>query len=128
LILHAKSGSASVRLIHWIVLIAALHVGFLVYETFFWKSASEALAGYFTGGAPVDGAPGREMIRALFLNQGIYNGFLAVGLFWSARRWNGSSNYEDLQLVFFFLGCVAIAGFFGFFTVNVAPVFLEGFT
>jgi putative membrane protein len=113
-----------VRLTHWMVLIAVLHIGFLVYEIFFWKSASGALAGYFPGGAPVDGTPGREMIRASFSNQGIYNGSLAAGLFWSAWRWNRTSVHEGRGLAAFFLGCVAIAGFYGFFTVNYAPVFL----
>src|SRR5207249_2394367 len=43
---------------------------------------------------------------ALAANQGLYNGFLAAGLFWSL--WSGS-----LELKTFFLGCVVIAGAYG---------------
>jgi len=43
---------------------------------------------------------------ALAANQGLYNGFLAAGLFWSL--WSGS-----VELKTFFLGCVVIAGIYG---------------
>lgn len=111
------------RLTYWIVLIGALHVGFMVYETFFWDSARDALAPYFSGEAPAEGAAGQEMIRALFWNQGIYNGFLAAGLFWSLLPWN-KDRIGKPKLALFFLACVAIAGFFGFFTTNYNIVFL----
>jgi putative membrane protein len=104
-------------------LIGILHVGFLVYETFLWDSARDALAPYFAGGAPAEGEAGREMIRALFWNQGIYNGFLAAGLFWSVLPWNKHPTGKP-KLAIFFLTCVAIAGFFGFLTANFNPVFL----
>ena len=58
--------------------------------------------------------------RALAMNQGLYNGFLAAGLFWSL--WSG---LFSLQL--FFLSCVFIAGVFGALTVNKRIFWVQGF-
>ncbi|HEJ6984841.1 TPA: DUF1304 domain-containing protein, partial [Serratia marcescens] len=49
--------------------------------------------------------------RVLAANQGLYNGFLAVGLAWS--YWRG-----DMALQLFFLGCVLAAGVFGGLTAS----------
>ena len=64
------------------------------------------------------------MLRALLWNQGLYNGFLAAGLIWSVLNWSSTSAPGGPRLAAFFLCCVVIAGFFGFFTVNYAPIFL----
>lgn len=109
---------------YWIVLIAALHVIFLILETFFWQFTSGRLAKRFPNEAPGVGTKDREMLRVLFWNQGIYNGFLAAGLFWSVLRWEDASTPTGPQLAIFFLSCVAIAGIFGFLTAYRAPIFL----
>jgi putative membrane protein len=112
------------KLKHWIIIIAVLHIGFLIMETFFWRWTSTRLASSFQSGAPGDGAPGWEMVRALLWNQGVYNGFLAAGLIWSVLNWSGTSAPGGPRLAAFFLGCVVIAGFFGYFTVGYATIFL----
>ena len=49
--------------------------------------------------------------RVLAANQGLYNGFLALGLAWGYWR-------EDMALQLFFLGCVLAAGVFGRLTAS----------
>ena len=53
----------------------------------------------------------RRRHPVLAANQGLYNGFLAVGLAWSC--WRG-----DMALQLFFLGCVLAAGVFGRLTAS----------
>jgi putative membrane protein len=48
----------------------------------------------------------------LAANQGLYNGFLAAGLLWSALL------LKDWRVMAFFLGCVIVAGVFGAATVS----------
>jgi putative membrane protein len=52
---------------------------------------------------------------ALAANQGLYNGFLAVGLLWGALH---PTPDVARQIQAFFLGCVAMAGTFGAITVS----------
>ena len=49
----------------------------------------------------------------LAANQGLYNGFLAAGLFWGVFL---GSNGNAIRL--FFLACVAVAGVYGAMTVG----------
>jgi putative membrane protein len=56
--------------------------------------------------------------RALAANQGLYNGFLAAGLFWGL--W---ADRRDLKI--FFLGCVAVAGVFGGLTAKMSILFTQ---
>jgi len=87
-----------------VLLVAALHFGFLVLEMFFW-----------------DHPFGRELFSmsaeqsahsaVLAANQGLYNGFLAAGLIWGLIA-------EKRDVLFFFLGCVIIAGIFGALTAS----------
>jgi putative membrane protein len=89
-----------------VALVAALHLYFLVLEMFLW-----------------DRPYGRRVFRltpefsaaskALAANQGLYNGFLAVGLIWGL--WLGAAG-EPLRV--FFLLCVVAAGVFGGFTAS----------
>lgn len=91
-----------------LVLIVGLqHCGFLVLEMFLWER-------------PV----GRKIFRtdpefakkskSLAMNQGLYNGFLAAGLFWAFLAGEGMGR----PLALFFNGCVVIAGLFGAATVS----------
>jgi putative membrane protein len=94
---HAMSLVANVL----IVLIALLHLWFLILEMFLWTRPS----GRRAFGLSEEFA---EQSRALAANQGLYNGFLAVGLLWGV--WLGAAGFA---IKVFFLGCVLAAGVFG---------------
>jgi putative membrane protein len=89
-----------------VALVALLHVYFLLLEMVFWTRP----LGLRTFGITPEFA---QASRALAANQGLYNGFLAAGLFWGLSR--GSAGWP---ILFFFLGCVIVAGVFGAITVN----------
>ncbi|MHA6204552.1 DUF1304 domain-containing protein [Dyella soli] len=89
-----------------VLLVALLHVWFLVLEMFLWDRPSGRRAFGLT-------AEFAAQSKVLAANQGLYNGFLAAGLFWGC--WLGR-NGTDIKL--FFLGCVLIAGVFGGFTAS----------
>jgi putative membrane protein len=86
-----------------LVLVALLHLYFLVLEMFLWDKPF----GRRTFGLSAEFA---SASKALAMNQGLYNGFLAAGLLWSLAA--------GLQVKVFFLGCVVVAGLFGAFTVS----------
>lgn len=82
-----------------IALVAIEHVGILVLEMFFWD--------HDIGRRVFQMTPEISKASAvLAANQGLYNGFLAAGLFWGL--W---ANRFDVKV--FFLGCVIVAGLFG---------------
>ncbi|MNH94809.1 hypothetical protein D3C73_474350 [compost metagenome] len=62
-------------------------------------------------------------VKTLFANQGLYNGFLAAGLFWGAVFAPASYN-TSIQL--FFLACVIIAALFGAVTSNRGILIKQG--
>ena len=85
-------------------IVAALHVGFLVLEMFYWDRPLGRKIFHTTP----------EFSRAsavLAANQGLYNGFLAAGLVWGLV--SGQTN-----VIMFFLICVLIAGLYGGFTAG----------
>jgi len=89
-----------------VVLVALLHIYFLVLEMFFWKKPL---------GRRVFGLS-RELAEAtasLAANQGLYNGFLAAGLLWGVGL--GDAGFS---IRVFFLVCVIVAGVFGAATAN----------
>ena len=89
-----------------IVVVALLHLYFLVLEMFFW-----------------DKPYGRRVFRltpefaaaskSLAANQGLYNGFLAAGLVWGLGLGAGGT-----EVKIFFLLCVIVAGVFGAATAS----------
>jgi putative membrane protein len=86
-----------------VVLVAALHLWFMVLDMFFWdKPLGRRVFGLQPEFAKAS--------RVLAANQGLYNGFLATGLIW------GLSQGAAVQL--FFLGCVIVAGVFGAVTAS----------
>lgn len=95
------------------LVVAALHAGFLVLEMFLWSTPV---------GRRVFVLPPDVMKAAapLAANQGLYNGFLAAGLVWSAIL--GSSG-DAIRI--FFLACVIIAGVFGGFTAKRSILFIQ---
>lgn len=86
--------------------VAISHVGFLVLEMFFWD---KPLGLRVFGHAP-EFAKASKVLAA---NQGLYNGFLAVGLLWGLSR-----GAQGRPVVMFFLGCVIVAGAFGAMTAS----------
>ncbi len=89
-----------------VMLVALAHVGFLVLEMFFWTTPYALHAFNMTP----EFASASAVLAA---NQGLYNGFLAAGLFWGlVARING------FAIKIFFLTCVLVAGVFGAITTG----------
>jgi putative membrane protein len=91
-----------------IVVVAALHVYFLVLEMFLWRTPF----GRRTFRTSPEVAESSAVLAA---NQGLYNGFLAAGLLW-ALIWFGVSGGR--AVLTFFLACVIVAGVYGAATVS----------
>jgi putative membrane protein len=58
--------------------------------------------------------------KVLAANQGLYNGFLAAGLFWGLYLGAGGTDIKT-----FFLLCVLIAGLYGAATANRKILFIQ---
>jgi len=89
-----------------VALVALLHVCFLVLEMFLWTKPYGRRVFALT-------PEKAELTRSLAANQGLYNGFLAVGLGWGLLA--GADGYT---IKVFFLSCVIIAGIFGAATAS----------
>ncbi len=97
-----------------IIIIALEHVYFLYLEMFAWtKPATRKIFALTESDATTT--------RRMAANQGLYNGFLAAGLFWALFASPELSN----QLILFFAGCIAIAGIFGAFSVSKKIFFVQ---
>jgi putative membrane protein len=92
-----------------VFLVAMLHVYILVLEMFQWRTP-RARAAFGTS------AELAEATVTMAGNQGLYNGFLAAGLFVSLV----ATRTSDVGFAFavFFLLCVIIAGIYGAATVS----------
>jgi len=98
-----------------VILVAVLHLYFLVLEMFLWTKER----GLKTFGlTPAQAAETATLAK----NQGLYNGFLSAGLVWSAIHSDPAMAY---QLKLFFLGCVVVAGVYGAATVNKRILFVQ---
>ena len=89
-----------------VLLVALLHVYFLVLEMFLWDKPYGRRVFRLT----LESAAATKVLAA---NQGLYNGFLAAGLLWGLYL--GTAG-QPVQL--FFLLCVVVAGVFGGLTAN----------
>lgn len=96
-------------------LVALLHVYILVLEMFLWTKPQ----GRRAFGLKADFA---EQSKTLAANQGLYNGFLATGLFWGLMQ--GAAGAGKPWLVFF-LGCVIVAGVYGAATASKKILFVQ---
>ncbi len=96
-----------------IAAVALIHVYILVLEMFLWDKP----AGLRAFGQTHATATASKVLAA---NQGLYNGFLAAGLFWSLTQ-----GAEGFHTAIFFLTCVAIAGIFGAITANRKILFVQ---
>ena len=92
-------------------LVALLHFGILVLEMFFWN--------HDVGRKIFNMTPEFSQASAtLAANQGLYNGFLAVGLVWGLI-----SGRSEIKL--FFLACIVVAGIFGGLTAKTSIIFTQ---
>lgn len=96
-----------------VALVGLLHLGFLVLEMVLW----ERPLGLRTFRQTPQAAAATRLLAA---NQGLYNGFLAAGLFWGLAL--GPSG---TAIKVFFLGCGLIAGVFGAATANRRILFVQ---
>jgi putative membrane protein len=93
-------------------LVAISHVGILILEMFFWNHPVGQKIFSMTPEVA-------ESSSVLAMNQGLYNGFLAAGLFWGLF-----TNRLDIKI--FFLCCVIVAGIFGGITAKTSILFTQG--
>ena len=94
-------------------LVAVIHLAFMGLEMFLW-----------------DKPPGLKVFRqtpeqaaatrVLAANQGLYNGFLAAGLFWGLGL-----GADGTSIKYFFLACVLVAGLFGAATASRKILFVQ---
>ena len=97
-----------------VLLVALLHVYILVLEMFLWEKPY--------GRRVFRLSPEHAAItKVLAANQGLYNGFLAAGLFWGLYL--GAAG-QAVQL--FFMLCVAAAGIFGGLTASRRILLIQG--
>ncbi len=92
-------------------IIAIEHIGIMILEMFFWNHP----VGQRIFGMTPEIAASSAVLAA---NQGLYNGFLAAGLFWGLFSGNRS-------VKLFFLGCVVVAGAFGGLTAKTSILFTQ---
>ena len=92
--------------------IALLHVYILVLEMFLWRTRARRIFGM--------SAEQAETTATLAKNQGLYNGFLAAGLFWAEF-----SRVDFAARAYFFLACVLIAGVYGGLTANRRILYIQ---
>lgn len=96
-----------------VTLIAVLHIYILVLEMFLWDKP----AGLRAFGQTQAAATASKVLAA---NQGLYNGFLAAGLFWGL-----SLGASGTHIKVFFLGCVLVAGLYGAATASRKILFVQ---
>ena len=94
-------------------LIGVLHVYILVLEMFLWDKP----AGMRAFGNSQAAATATKVLAA---NQGLYNGFLAAGLFWGL--WLGAAGFG---VKVFFLLCVFVAGLYGGYSASRKIIFIQ---
>ena len=96
-----------------VALIALLHIYILILEMFLWDKP----AGLKAFGQTQERASATKVLAA---NQGLYNGFLAAGLFWGL-----SLGTDGISVKIFFLVCILIAGLYGAATANKKILFIQ---
>lgn len=97
-------------------IVALEHLYILYLEMFLWTTPT----GLKTFGMTRETA---EASKVLAANQGLYNGFLAVGLFWSILHPDAAIGR---QIAIFFLGCVIVAGVYGGLTAKRSILLVQG--
>jgi len=98
-----------------ILLVAGLHLWFLVLEMFLWRSPRTRKA----FGTSEEFARATTVLAA---NQGLYNGFLAAGLLWGLLQYG---LVQGRAMLSFFLCCVLLAGVYGALTVHRRVLYVQ---
>ncbi len=98
-----------------VALVALEHIYILILEMFLWTTPYGRKA---FGMKPEQA----EATKVLAANQGLYNGFLAIGLIWGLLHPDLSVGY---QIQLFFLGCVLVAGLYGGMTASRKILFIQ---
>jgi putative membrane protein len=94
-----------------VAIVAALHIGFMVLEMFFWTKP-KGTNGLTMSGFTLQKAQDTAVLAA---NQGLYNGFLALGLFYGLVYPVADFAFHIKQ---FCLLCVIAAGVYGAATLS----------
>lgn len=94
-----------------IYFIGLLHLWFMVLESFLWTKP----IGLKTFKMTPEMA---EATKVMAQNQGLYNAFLALGLFWGAFS-------GDIKITVFFLSCVLVAGIVGGMTASKGILYVQ---
>ncbi len=94
-------------------LVGLIHVYILLLEMLWWDTPK----GHKAFGLTPEFAAASKVLAA---NQGLYNGFLAAGLFWGL--WLGTAG-RPVQA--FFLLCVLVAGLYGAATASRRILFVQ---
>ena len=95
--------------------VALIHIWFMILETWLWTKPIGLRTFKMNENDAIK-------TKALAMNQGVYNGILAVGLIWGIVHPFGAMG---LQIKEFFLCAVAVAGVFGSYTVSRKIFFLQ---
>lgn len=95
------------------LLVALLHIYFMVLEMFLWTKPYGRRVFNLT-------EEKAQLTKSLAANQGLYNGFLALGLLWGVAE-----GPAGIQLRLFFLGCVIVAGIFGSITASRKILYVQ---
>ena len=100
-------------LAYWaICTVGGLHLVFAIVEMLFWDPVGKQA---FQAALEMDDLNFAKT-RVLAENQGLYNLFLAAGLFWALSMEDPAAS---VRIATFFLSCVAVAGIFGYVTTKV---------
>jgi len=99
-----------------VTLVAIEHLYILVLEMFLWQRPRTLKI----FGVPKENG---ELLKVMAANQGLYNGFLASGLFWGLLH---SNELFGQQIQTFFLLCVIVAAIYGGFTVKKSIWIVQG--
>ena len=99
-----------------VALVAIEHIYILCLEMFLWTTPKSLK----TFGITKEDAISSKVLAA---NQGLYNGFLAVGLIWGLIHPNAEF---AIQIQYFFLGCVVVAAIYGGLTAKKSILIVQG--
>lgn len=93
------------------ILVALLHFYFLVLEMFLWTKPK---------GLKVFNMTEEQALQTKILakNQGLYNGFLGIGILYGLHT-------QDLQVTALFLSFVVAAGVYGAFTASFKIIYVQ---